>query len=69
MADVLPNCAKPTNKVAESIRTRTKPISSDVRKRVSTKKVVTKPIATPVYVAIVPRNDCRAMIPIAATSE
>ena len=43
----VPNCARLTKSVAASTSTRVSPISSAVRKRVSTKKVVKKPTATP----------------------
>ena len=47
MEVLVPNWARPMKRVAASISTRVNPISSGVRKRVNTKKVVTTPTAMP----------------------
>ena len=61
---LVPSCARLAKSVAASMSTRANPISSAVRKRVSTKNVVKKPTATPIYVTAVPLILCLAMMPI-----
>ena len=62
--EFVPSNANELNNVAASTSTRVSPTSSGVRYEVRMKKVVTKPMATPIYVAMVPLMLCLAMIPI-----